>query len=468
MLTQRIDSRCGIRILENMYGLEQVVNICITYTGFAAYEVDRSLEAVLTVLLKARGANVGLCYIDEAEAGEGSIGPLTEPSEIEEWLSYKEYNDNYIVIINARNQELFEGFNAPEGYRSLDDIVLWMNDKGVSAKAYTSKEEKKTFVVIRDINAYIYHIITFLASRLVPWVFDAEPLSDEEKDLLMSLYNDNMGDFTRKINTMSNNLFNFRELSIRNALDGYGKKYVKRMGDDIQREIQMLYDEINDLSNKINERNRRILQKSIMFAGLDSVVNEQMDDLISFTLAAKNIEVVDADGPYITFQLTSDLTNYDIDDAEAVIDNGDAYIYRMNSRWTRSQEEALLKAIFVDQIFVIKMIAVFKINFVSGEIMPIRGFSVLQGYENYMLNQHIFRHACLGGNDEQIRQFLANRDYTGALSACVAATGNININEPASNESFFTDLFTTEKPVLRYNGSDITVDQAMEIIGVNG
>ena len=447
MFTERIQPQ-DLRIISPYPGFQNYIDSMNMVDG-----LDLSITAELTVLLQPRIPE------DTPKPWMDILSASLNVHDIEEFRFLNGTPENslrFYKVVALPEKEY------PEGYEHLRDIETFLSDRRINAHIVINESKRQSIVLVEGLNIISFHTMGVFVSRLLPWYFKDNPLTEEETAFVKTMIASDGEEFKRMCNELTEQRFDLRSAMIHMALDGYRERFINTMRESLKSDINYLEQQIESHYNQIRENRRSIMEKSIRFSGL-SVVGEDVEDLTQFLIDTKSIDVksVSNDGE-LRIGVATTLSNFDRDDAENVVTNSDAYIYSRTGSYSTEDAMALLKEIFVEETYVIKMYAEFQLNLIQRYAQSIRGFNPKGGY---MPNKHMQLHACLGNNGEMIRQAFDAGNDIGVVNAIIASVANINVSEVASNEAFFSELFvTTDKVIIAPDGEEITVAEAIRRI----
>lgn len=447
MFTERIQPQ-DLRIINPYPGFQSYIDSMNMVDG-----LDLSITAELTVLLQPRIPE------DTPKPWMDVVSATLNELDIEEFRFLEGTPENALRFYKVKTLPEDE---YPEGFEHLLDIETFLSDRRINAHIVINESRRQSIVLVDGLNIISFHTMGVFVSRLLPWYFKDKPLTEEETSFVKTMIASDGEGFKRMCNELTEQRFDLRSAMIHMALDGYRERYINTMRDSLKGEINYLEEQIESHYNRIRENRRAIMEKSIRFNGL-SVVGEDVEDLTSFLIDTESIDIksVSNDGE-LRIGVATTLSNFDRDDAENVVTNPDAYIYARTGSYSTEDAMALLKEIFVEETYVIKMYAEFALNLIQRYAQSIRGFNPKGGY---MPNKHMQLHACLGNNGEMIRQAFDSGNDIGVVNAIIASVANINVSEAASNEAFFNELFiTADKVIIAPDGEEITVMEAIRRI----
>lgn len=452
MFVKRLMAHDDLSILEPFSGWTPD----IWEIGSGDTRADRSIFALLEVLLKPRipeGTTehwMALAVLQE-ENPYGIIEYLYETYGVEE---------NFLAFVTF--SEVAE-INVPEGFEEQRDITAYFEQRNIKMRVLIDREHRRTLVYIEKMHITSFHVAGTVVSRFLPWYFveGGMPLDEKERELVSTLKLRDPERFVEIMEELTKERFNFRDQIIMAALDDYGKNYIYARKKALQDQVEHLYREIDSLLAEMNDRKKRIFERTLQINGLE--VDRDTNEFRDFLLGCKNVDILEFDDRgNFSLAIKTTLSNYDRDATVPVIENIDSYIYDNRHDWDCEDARELLRAIFVDERFRIKMYGVLNVNLLEATASSIRGFREIPGY---LSNQHLYRYACLGNNLQEIEAALRSGNDIGTIYAMIASVGNVNVSESVSNDVFFSKLFETEdKVLLTEDGKDVSPKEALEIL----
>lgn len=323
--------------------------------------------------------------------------------------------------------------------------------------AYKRDDEYCTIVFMRDDDKCwqpkVMHALVSCLPRLYPWLFEDEPVTDEEEELLHSLLSDSRNDFIEKAEDLFDkmNLLNWRtrqviarNMSYRDAkalADAINKMDSYQSSVDNYRQLlRNAYSILNDT---------KLRYETLMQGSKCSPESPKVIELSDYIEANKAVYLKDthSNDSNLYFVITTPLNNFDPDALDVCIDNEHSFVYNTidfsDADMTEEEAVRLLQAIRDDEVQVI-MSGEFRIEPGNAWYYIRRSLSVER---NAMYNPHIERFYCFGGYTEDLDAACFDEDIISFLSTCVASVGSLNTAEVPTMQHFIRDLFTEPEDV---------------------
>lgn len=335
-------------------------------------------------------------------------------------------------------------------YEELRDLSKFVED--CATMRFLINKNNKTSIVITTTNSLsIYHYTQSLISRLLPWYFDDNPLTDEERELVRSLtlktstkYEKTIEDFIQK--------FDSRGAKIRSLLKDFEINAIRDRLDEVNSQLQNIDIGIQNHINLYRDLIKRKEETNIIKIGLINQIGEKRNskgesELMEYLLCNKHVDLLSASNGVINIVVKGHMDNYDPDMYKRFCKNPDSYIYTgyttYNSDFTdQSSRKKLLDAIFSDD-------PIFRIKTCAYYILDIHGCADSSSYfdyssynNGYIPNPHIKRFSCLGNHKPLIEECLRDGDNVGAIEQCISSAKSINIGESVTFCYLLQDLFT--------------------------
>ena len=339
--------------------------------------------------------------------------------------------DNKAVMAALQNC-----FEKKTGYTNVVKFAEWF--KMAFRTQLDINDEKKSAVVFLDrLSIKKLHVMLIGIPVILPWYFSREVgFTEDEHKLLESFGNE---DAIEKLAAQ----FDFRSARVRQLLQGFETKYERERARVIQDEIRSIDSQIADLSRRIGDYLRQKDDKSITLIGLncriESGVSDEDSEIMRYFIENENVLVDSVSDSELVFSTRQFLEFFDEDYVELTLDNTYAQCYS-RSNFNREDTKRLLKAIFLDHTLMVQTCASYSLR--------LRGSVCGNSYRDYsdpmfvhcIPNPHIQYHACLGGYEQSMINFLRNRNYIGAIDQCIASCKSLNWRDGVVIEEFFKDL----------------------------
>lgn len=453
---------------------------------------DSSLSSTMKALLFKRvEANLSpiFLYCVEHSVSEDDVRDYPRDTVIYRLL-------NGVPINNINNKNLFF-LSAPQ---QADDgfIVEYMKNNFtevypdfIRVKKIT-EFFKKSFKVVCFIRPAYRQVVLFLDSPrleifhavqaaipvMMPWFFADNDLSNEELELLFSLEGDDASKYCECINNIAN-VKGVREENIQSLLKGAELYTEKNRAEYLRREIDDFVSRIASLSRDIASFNESRERATNELFTLDEKLNNgdsESSGLAEYFCCNKNLQLIDANLPYITFVVTGYLEYFDKDLATRVINNPNSIAYKYNGCSYADKDEtkkvkALLTEIFINETAKIRVCAAYDIS-LDGR------YDSLSGYEfsddtlcSNAPNPHIQHYRCMGSYSTIVGELLQIKDYIGAIEQCAASCRSLNFGDSTVMSVFMREFFygtrdgafdRGSKCVELQDGTKITPSEALE------
>lgn len=347
-------------------------------------------------------------------------------------------------------EKLVEGVpKTVSGYKLLADLSAWIeSDAKFRAKVYVNEEYSNTIIFTEKMNMKRWHMLESLISRYFPWYFESNPMTDEEIEIVKTLTKRYAPSYETKIQEFAKR-FDFRSQVIRNQLTGFETHFDRRKLESVRSQISDMDRRIRELENNFSSYYQQMNDLRTQECGLVDKITHgggaESSELLDYFLCNNSLHLVSVYNGEIKFIVTTTVANFDPDAAESVIQNNRSYIYeyRDNENMTADRVKRLMTEIFVKETMKIRICAAYSLNFDNGRYAGISGYDFPSDIiMDHTPNQHIQAFHCLGGNEATIRQSMRNRDYVGAVAACVQSAKSVNVQESATTGKMTQLLFS--------------------------
>ena len=449
---------------------------------------DNTLLAVLRVLLAGERAEgkTGLYVAEFNKTAEFSSLTEDEVKEnIVESDFWKELHDSLAVITVAgagaedycKAVRKFE--SGLSGYKRIEDMSLYIDRTNI-ASLYQNDERKMTVVFALKTQAPgIYHMIASAMPRVMPWLFEKNPLSESEIALLRSLAQpDKNEDFIAAINAIEASM-DFRSKEIAAMFENFCSSdletRIREFDDNIKetlRSIESKYSDIRRMNREIED-----IQAQLVNLRNKQACGEKEDiEVIDYLKTAKNISLLSREDDMIYFGITANLDQFDEDMFDSYVMNknsGRGYVFS-NTGYPEDVARELFKSIFVDKQFSIKAFSIWRIQ-TDAQVKAMSKNGI--DYDRHadmmgdcMPNPHIYYHSCVGGYRSMFEDACQRRDYTAGIMTAVRSAGSINWSDSTVISEFIPMLFKNKYKCLVNNatGEHLYAKEAIELLKKEG
>jgi hypothetical protein len=179
-------------------------------------------------------------------------------------------------------------------------------------------------------------------------------------------------------------------------------------------------------------------------------------DVVWEYLKSNKTVSVNMDGNRMIIDVTGPLTNFD-PDAYRVIRNKTHAHFVENIRGDETDARLFFDALFLEELIKINISARYSIapgRGVTGNTCIVTPAAIP--------NPHIQYYGCLGQYSSDMQASLANSDFIGTISLCIASGLSLNVPEPSTCGRFVRDVTSSShKAVLLPGGESVSYKQAV-------
>ena len=334
-------------------------------------------------------------------------------------------------------------------------------------RVYANTELKSTVIFVRQPTERWIDMLCSSMFRVLPWYF-AEEMSDDETALFRAISKKDASAFNNIINTLCAN-YDFQAARFKKILigwnDGYRKKQIltlKSACEDYHRNIAQYQEEIARLLNKLE-------QSSVNLTALEAQGDSTDDSVYKFFMMHKQISIINtqqnSDGNVMDYCVTETIEYFDADEFMRLYKNSSSSIGR-----APKDIKDIFHAVFADGKGVFRVEGVFRlVNLAS--IIARRGSTSGQFSGTHMPHPHLYHHACLGGNETYINNYLKQGNWDMAIEQTIAAVKNINFGDATVIREFVEDvhsyLDSSCRCILADNGKEMTLREFLAYIREN-
>lgn len=334
-------------------------------------------------------------------------------------------------------------------------------------RVYANINLKKTVIFVRQPTERWIDMLCSSMFRVLPWYF-TEEMSDGETALFRAISKKDADAFNSIINTLCAN-YDFQAARFKKVLigwnDGYRKKQIltlKSACEDYHRNIAQYQEEIARLFNKLE-------QSSVNLTALEAQGDSADDSVYKFFMSHKQITIVttqqNSDGNVMEYCVTDTIEYFDADAFVRLYNNPHSSI-----GGAPKDVKDILYAVFADNKGMFRVEGMFRlVNLAS--IVARRGSTSGQFSETHLPHPHLYHHACLGGNETYINNYLKEGNWDMAIEQTIAAVKNINFGDATVIREFVEDvqnnLDRSRRCILADNGKEMTLREFLAYIREN-
>lgn len=387
---------------------------------------------------------------------------------LEEHLNFihSQIPDDMLFVMTQEGGSL-DKIKMLEGFSELKDLEIFLKQKYCAEMGLFVNTTHRTAVCLIKVgesdDVALSHLAQSTLPRLVPWIFEAKPVTNEELTVLL----EGVEGFSGYVQAIAA-LAEAKQINKLYAMSAIGKLASIR----IESQVKAQQNNIKDLRTDLERRRREmheILQQiddaeqqlfSLKYRQQNTDEDDELKTVFS-TMSGLELEDVSESDSSITFMVKTYLTNFDPEMINVknryFLDSYDV----MNGYWfDQDKRIKFLRALLSDNpAFKLKMMARFKIALYGG----IRPLDVDGMDGDYLPNAHLQYYHCLGDNEAYIEDCIKKGDWTMAIMQCISAAGSQNLMESTTATKLFRDIFKTQKKVIELpNGDSVTTKAAYE------
>lgn len=356
------------------------------------------------------------------------------------------------------------------GWEIVDDLSAYIGP-GNSALVLQNKARFADIVMINGKDRWqSLHLCASAISRLFPWAFEAEPLTESETATLRLIYENKWTEFKKVTNEFVKS-GDFYKKILETKLKGFANN-------TLVNQIESLKQDIKHKNNNIDEWYRRIRNADSQIEEMNDQLGicmnklirgeDDSEGLIDFLATNKSLTMVDRESDTICLVATTYLSEYDEDAFDSYVkDKRDKnnYIYN-NSPYDLELTKKLYTSIWEDRRWMIRTYSGWYLSntFYASPTSSIEIPKEIR--ENRIPQPHIEHYTCVGSYRRTFDECGKNRDYIGALNTIVVSSSSLNWTDSTVMESFMDDFWNEEygKFLEDKDGNLYTVKEVVDIL----
>lgn len=347
----------------------------------------------------------------------------------------------------------------------LTDVELFLKQQtGTTAYIFYRREDESTVVFFRDDDAFrtkkiaTMHGLASCLPRLMPWVFEDEPLIDEENEMLAALLSDEgMKEFAEKVEVVLAGA-NGKFLSVEDAanylpFEGLHSRKLSIQCNDAKDKLCLSENDVLRAKTRLREAYELLQNDKMKYMTLadaladgDGKLLEKDHELAEYFASNKAVKIrnVDKDTGEITFTVFTPLKNFDPDIFDTYASNNNSILYDYDNcdydlvGLNMYEVRMLLEAIFSTEEVEIMMSGDFR--YIGGSGWKYLGKTRVSG----IANPHLNHFNCFGDYGPSLDEYVYADDIISFVETCVASMSSLNIGEAITVQRFLRDIFYEE------------------------
>lgn len=311
----------------------------------------------------------------------------------------------------------------------------------------------------------LYHMICSCMSVLYPSIFKPQPLTNDERNLVFSMKRKTKQPYCQQYNKHMSSL---RHEILKFELAGWFKNYRAEKIKAADREVDLQRSNCERLMKEYGDAvsilNAKIIKAEGLRCTCSDESNSEEQELVDYLSQEPHLHNITYDNGILSFNVQMPLVNFDIQKWHYVVKAKNIYenygISAGSPFESAENRKLLLDSLFgsPDPEIVLRMWSHYNLNINRGTVsVSIRDQPPAE-FGDCVQNPHHALHGCVGEAGHQIMDCLRRHELCSAVACCVAATGNVNIEETdATFRPMLADLFRTNKRVIeRKDGVTMT------------
>ncbi len=372
---------------------------------------------------------------------------------------FKKYNSDYEAV----------------GWKSMSVAAQYI-DKNGNVYVYQNEEKQGIVVVCAKKNLIqAMHMAASCLPNLMPWFFADQPLTDDEKAMLRTLYDQDNAAFGKYMEK-AYETGDFYGKKLRGALKGFCKRDYNNEIDRQERYIREIQDTIDRKYNDIREQNKNLEEAQLKLTTImDRACCTEDDEaaIVNFLKRCKTLVYLYSNSDRISIGYVGMLNDCDEGEFRTCVEkkaNSRSYIFNRSPYDTELTKDFFV-SIWKTHRFAIRTYCEWRL-YSSCKVEAIRG-SDMQGRSDLMKDRirqpHIDRHACYSGYREMFNALSVKHDYIGVLTTIIGSSASLNWKDGTVVSDLMYDLFDesyikTRKCIEDNAGNLYTVAEVFDIL----
>ena len=398
-----------------------------------------------------------------------------------ETSQFSEYNNgnHYAQRAKENGIELYilsapRGAQLPavteDGWASLDTPpypVAPFLTTASETRVYSNSELKTTIVFVRQATEKWIDLFCSSMFRILPWYF-TDGLSDDETALFKAISKKDADTFNNIINGLCER-YDFHAARFKKILLGWDDGYRKQQIATLRSQCEEYHSMIARYQQEIATAFNRLEQSNVNLVALEAQGDSTDDSVYKFFMSHKQITIFNTqkrrDGNEMDYCITDTIEYFDVDAFVRLYNNPNSAI-----GGAPKDIKDIFYSIFVDGKGVFRVEGVFHLTNLAS-LRACSGTTSGQFSGTHLPHPHLYHHACLGGNENYINNYLAQGNWDMAIEQSIAAVKNINFGDSIVIGEFVSDVRnafnTSRKCILADNGKEMTLREFLAYIREN-
>lgn len=360
------------------------------------------------------------------------------------------------------------------GWYVIEDLSKYVDLSGKSVVLHNELSKSNVIITLADQILMVEHLAASAVSRLFPWAFESNPLTDEELSTLKMIYEGNFVGFADKLDSMYDHIRSLMyEKEIRDQIHGFTNGFYNSRIDVYTERIKEDEERIRNYYDEIRRRRRNINDTMVLRADLQNKIlsgAENGEEFSEYLIRNKTLKFIKKDGDKIYLAAFSFLSEYDEDMFDCYVKNQrtkDNYVYE-ESPYDFDLTKKLYRAIWEERRWKVRTYSVWSITngchvHTEGDYIP-RGLDIDIDVDR-LPQPHIVHYNCTGSYEDVFEELEAKGDFIGSMNTIVQSSSCINWSDSVVCRQFFEDFFNDGKKFLEdKDGNLYTVSEVVNIL----
>lgn len=393
------------------------------------YMNDISLCATLRALLGPRMGDDTLQIVMLSRPGD--VRGIAEDTWYTNTFLIANYVDARFSDNAAMKAEIAEVEHRFErgGWTKVEKVTVFFK-KQFYASCFVNPDRKNTIVIIENLDIAKFHYLQCGIPAFFPWYITKDGgISPLELELLKSLKEKTADKYEEVLKKMADE-YDFRMYKIEKYLKGFETLIETRELRKMDQKIAEVVRAINEYNEQISNLLRSKRTYEAQCYGLKMKIEEHdgRNELMDYFKQNKNLILECCDDNCITFGVTGVLSNFDPDEARAMIEKSNSLIYG-GTRYSKEDMKRLFTAIFIDETIKVHFCAAYRM-YLSGGVEAITHWNYSPDYDGNTPNPHIDQYRCMGAYQDVIDRIMKDGgDYILAIEQCIASCCSLNFGD---------------------------------------
>ena len=343
--------------------------------------------------------------------------------------------------------------------------------KSLGQNIYIRVFDDKTAAIFYERFEYrLYHSVQALIYVLFGEYFKDQPLTEDERNLLVSLTKSSDSAFKKEIQNLLLNE-DLKHFLLKSELIGMEKSIRERRYNGIMSTVNGYIEEMQQSLERYRKAYEHKMDYEAMAYGLKAQMDAmeehtEFEDYLCENKLLTNIEVKDGK---ISFIVKTFVNPYLPDDWDSLSRQG--YIFRDHARVGNCLDDEanlklLLDAIFSkDHTLKLRICGFISLDYYGSHATSVKGYNYTANdptLKDYVPNAHLNRHNCFGRNMDDILSQLGDGDLIGAVECSINVVKRINVAESASFDPFVDYIKSCRgKCIVTEDGQELTAPEAV-------